>query len=100
MTGKTNVTDAIKELREYWRFDRFVASGLAKRAWYLQVVLGILWLIWGDWFSPFARFVIVLFWLVFARLLAEFFIVVFKMADHLREVRKQLSGEKGDFEKL
>lgn len=86
MTGKTNVSDAIKEIMEYWRFERFIASGLAKFVWQLQVLLGIAWLFAGNGFGFLIRLLVVFLWLVVSRLLAEFFIVQFRIADSLREI--------------
>ena len=90
MTGNMDVKDAFKELKEYWNFKRFFAADLAKQVWYLQVVLAIVWLFWGNFFGLGTKIIGAIIWLTLSRLWTEFFIVLFSIADLLREIRDRL----------
>ena len=85
-----DVKDVFKELKEYWNFKRFFAADLAKQVWYLQVVLAIAWLFCGDFFGLGTKIVVAIIWLTLSRLWTEFFIVLFSIADLLRDVRDRL----------
>lgn len=91
------------ELRDLFRWERFIAPSIIKVFYWLAVIISVLFALSGIvsglamlMINPFAGLITVIFsilgalvGIIFARISAEFVLIVFRINEHLGAIRNQ-----------
>lgn len=77
----------LNRIKDFLGFKVFITFGIAKELWGIVTFCSILWVFMADVFNPLWRTLIAVFFILVTRIMTELFVVLFSLAELLREIR-------------